>query len=582
MKILLPVILILSFVARVVGQWANVFTPYGILLTDVDAYYHLRLAENMAGNFPHWLVWDNYAVYPSGAHVGYAPGMSWLIAGLSDFIPSANKVVIAAAFVSPLLSVVTIISVYFLGKVLTDSRLVGILSASLVAFMPSEFLHRTLLGFADHHSLEVALTVPTILFIVAGEKYVKWWYGILAGITLGMLHLSWYGSIMLTGVILLWYLLITLWEQWQALPLNENRYAIALLTFLISFLVFIPYWRDSLNPKVYAAVLGIAAIAPLVLTASIRYFLKGKALIITILSLFITGTLTLAILNPVAMNNIVWGIRSIVWGGDNTIQEASPSTLPILVFCYGIAWMLAILGIYLVCIRRLPLLFILWSLLVISIMLGQRRWGYYAAVPIAILAAYTVHYASIYVKENVRSLFGVMASLAIFASFISNSWYVIQLPNSLTLDWYVALKTLQKNTQEPSNGYFSLVSDKPEYGVLSWWDYGHYIITIAHRAPVTSPTYQDEPIGSKFFMAQSEEEAMSLLDGWNIRYVIIDNEMLSNKFFAIVRKATGSFDGTLQLLPNSQAYRMWSGKSNHWSLVFEKGGVKVFQKISAH
>ncbi len=62
------------------------------------------------------------------------------------------------------------------------------------------------------------------------------------------------------------------------------------------------------------------------------------------------------------------------------------------------------------------------------------------------------------------------------------------------------------------------------YGVMSWWDYGHYIETIGHRMPNANPfqagiggrresiNETNQPGATTFLTAQSEEEASSVLE----------------------------------------------------------------------
>jgi len=86
------------------------------------------------------------------------------------------------------------------------------------------------------------------------------------------------------------------------------------------------------------------------------------------------------------------------------------------------------------------------------------------------------------------------------------------------------------------------------YGIMSWWDYGHWIETIGHRIPNANPFQQGigsketgRPGSSPFFLAENEDEAEAVLAGLdenrsaysNTRYVITDVEMAMGKFHAI-------------------------------------------------
>jgi len=146
-------------------------------------------------------------------------------------------------------------------------------------------------------------------------------------------------------------------------------------------------------------------------------------------------------------------------------------------------------------------------------------------------------------------------------------------PNS---DWYEALawmrsvnsSTGQLNTPDPFgedalyiNGsdypnsfYYSLYQkpasgetyDYPDsaYGVMSWWDYGHWITRIGRRLPNANPfqsgiggTAPDGTIvpGASIFMtAQNETEASSIMDALDSRYVAIDYETAWPKYHTMI------------------------------------------------
>ena len=107
------------------------------------------------------------------------------------------------------------------------------------------------------------------------------------------------------------------------------------------------------------------------------------------------------------------------------------------------------------------------------------------------------------------------------------------------------------------------------YGVMSWWDYGHWITVEGERIPTANPFQQGTDTASGFFQAQSETRADLLLEslpaserhdgtiaemadedlreirddrteqeaGEAVRYVTIDDQMAGSKFGAITQWA---------------------------------------------
>lgn len=76
------------------------------------------------------------------------------------------------------------------------------------------------------------------------------------------------------------------------------------------------------------------------------------------------------------------------------------------------------------------------------------------------------------------------------------------------------------------------------YGVLTWWDYGHWIETVAQRPPVANPFQQAAPFAATYFTERDPNVAEKRLDDWvqgkgPIRYVFIDDEIATGKWGAI-------------------------------------------------
>jgi dolichyl-diphosphooligosaccharide--protein glycosyltransferase len=105
--------------------------------------------------------------------------------------------------------------------------------------------------------------------------------------------------------------------------------------------------------------------------------------------------------------------------------------------------------------------------------------------------------------------------------------------------------------EAPQDGELFAYPDS-SYGVMSWWDYGHWIEVFGHRMPNANPFQagiggrrgsideQNQPGASTFFTAQSEEEASSVLEAVDpdpekagARYIMSDTRMAVDIFGAI-------------------------------------------------
>jgi len=114
--------------------------------------------------------------------------------------------------------------------------------------------------------------------------------------------------------------------------------------------------------------------------------------------------------------------------------------------------------------------------------------------------------------------------------------------------WCESLTWLSKDTPEPFDDpdfYYSRYgafdySDYPEaYGVTAWWDYGYWIVRIGHRPPSQNPGGVI-PAVAQFFVAQNETDGEKVLDARGARYVILDYEFITGKFYGAVDATGGS------------------------------------------
>ena len=116
--------------------------------------------------------------------------------------------------------------------------------------------------------------------------------------------------------------------------------------------------------------------------------------------------------------------------------------------------------------------------------------------------------------------------------------------------WHSSLVWMREYTPDPFEDpdfYYELYDkppsgeayDYPEsaYGVMNWWDYGHWITRIAHRIPSANPFQAGASKTAAFFIAQDESSANEVLDELGSKYVIIDYEMATVKFNSMAKWA---------------------------------------------
>jgi asparagine N-glycosylation enzyme membrane subunit Stt3 len=223
----------------------------------------------------------------------------------------------------------------------------------------------------------------------------------------------------------------------------------------------------------------------------------------------------------------------------------------------------------------------------LAAVLGQRRFGYYYAVNAALLTGYfswkmldiaglrkllakskeVVGVVKKFKKREkkdrgkakpktfmqprgawIRVI--VVGIVIFFLVFYPNIGKIKALASSqyiMTRGWYSSCLWLKDNSPEPFGDpefYYELYSpgdefEYPEtaYGVMSWWDYGYFIMQLAHRLPNANPTQARAREAGQFFTAQNETSANMLANEFGSKYVMIDYAMATSKFYAMVEWA---------------------------------------------
>jgi len=147
----LGLILLLALVVRVAG-FEHVFVGDGeVIATIGDPYYHLRLVEYAATHFPGSLHHDTYLNHPHGAFVPWPPVYDLLVAASGLLLGGGRPALeLVAACWPPLLSIVTLLAVYRIGRQ-TAGEATGLGAALLFALLPAGSLVARI-GYADHHA----------------------------------------------------------------------------------------------------------------------------------------------------------------------------------------------------------------------------------------------------------------------------------------------------------------------------------------------------------------------------------------------------------------------------------------------
>jgi oligosaccharyl transferase (archaeosortase A-associated) len=645
---------------RIALPYDQVFVNGQVWFLETDSYFYMRNAQVIVQHFPHFNTFDPYMIFPGGQATLIRPLFAQLIAAVILFVRGATSLYhmeVIAAYIPPIMGALTLIPVYFIGKELFN-RWVGVIAALLVAILPTEFLHRSLLGFLDHHVAEVLFSTTAALFLImairrARERGMSFdhvlkrdWsvirkpliYTLLAGIFLGLYLLTWQGGLYFVFIIFA-YLVIQFLVDHFTHKSADYLCIIATPLFLISLLMLLPALTGDSFDTLYRLAMAIAIIVPIILSVLSR-FMAGRNwrpvyYPLALAALLGIGLGVLRAIDPSLFGYTFKLFFSVVTPSSAmlTVLEVTPVTLQIAWANFNTAFFIAFISLALIIYLAVKergadkILFLVWSIVTLIIILfGQRRFGYYYAINVSMLAGYftwkmldlvglkkilgkpkeaVVAAVKKFKKKkrlvqrprkstfmqprgawvNVIIVGVALFFLVVFPSGGPRPWvataqpakvdpngpawfaigytpYISAMSNQImTADWYSATSWLQQtnnstgqpNTPDPFGDpdfYYQLYPPKSEYqypstayGVMSWWDYGYFIMQIGHRIPNANPGQTGASRAGEYFTATNVSEADQIADKAGTKYVMIDYLMATTaKFYAMATWAGSTSD----------------------------------------
>ena len=545
----LAAILLVAAGLRVWAPWDDVLGSNRVNFLETDAWYHVRLAENQVRNFPHRVTVDPYAS-PGGQYVAVAPLLDTVIA-TAVFVTQGRDASVeyierVAAMVPAVVGVLAVAAVWALATIAFDRR-AGLIAGLLAAILPGHFLDRTLVGFVDHHALEVLLAFATLAALVAGSMT--------AGIFLGLYLLAWASGAYFVAILTLWIVLVALICPAERGTATAKQATIAAAIALLIVVIFQDPGLFRYNTQI-ASLAGLLAISLAVMVFAKRFSIALGALAI-IAVVLAAGAWLLA---PALVQQVAVDLNR--FRPDPTrmaVLEARPLFLYSGNWDWTQPWIFFRSGFYAGAVAVVALAISIWRtrrpdhLLIVCFTIanyaatvGQNRFGYYLVPATAVvcgwLATRILDWGAVPHAGNpnppARSVIPFQRELAVIA--VAG---VIVAPNivpaAITTTrvggmpgyWFEAMQWLRANTAEPfaSAGYYLARYDGGQppatYSILNWWDQGYWIVQTAHRVPVANPTQGGAPVAARFFTETDEAEALTLLTEQRARYVIVDWEL---------------------------------------------------------
>ncbi|WP_456469652.1 oligosaccharyl transferase, archaeosortase A system-associated [Archaeoglobus sp.] len=603
---ILAIAVLISFKLRVLNPWNSVFT-WTVRLGGNDPWYYYRLIENTIHNFPFRIWFDPFTHYPYGSYTHFGPFLVYLgsIAGIITGSTSGENLRAVLAFIPVVGGILAIVPTYILAREVFDKK-VAVVAAFLAAFVPGQFLQRSILGFNDHHVWEVFWMIATLAAFSysfnrwkESEKWLEKRNIILAavsGVIYGLYVDTWAPAFAF-GLIFVVSLYIALIFRGKIF-IPENIIPLTAVLFLFSALTYAPFafsaphFSTARYSPLQLIMLGFYVVVLFVLwQLDLRYskVLKGMREVV-----LIAPAAVLAIIFYIAAPDLFSQMSRILHvvqpkGGALTVAEVHPFfftyngdfTLTNAFLNFGTLFFFGFPGIIYAAYRLiksksfLEFNLLIWAIAMFVALWGQNRFAYYFAIVTAVYSALVLNvlFEKLHLYKAIKSasgfkakyskfrvIFAVLIALAaIYPTYALADWESAS-SGGPPKQWYDALTWMRENTPDGDkyDSFYYQLYQTPEnnrepynypfetYGVISWWDYGHWIETIAHRMPIANPfqhgignKYNNVPGASSFFTALNESYAEWIADQLNVRYAVSDVEMETGKFYAMAVWAEG-------------------------------------------
>jgi dolichyl-diphosphooligosaccharide--protein glycosyltransferase len=568
LKLLLEIVAVtflvaVSFGIRVIPSYDVVFQGDKVNYSSVDDYFYMRIADNLLVNWPNFTNTDLYRNYPGGVVVGNTRLLHPFIIATASKVTGINLDTIAA-WIPPIYGTLAIILLYVALRSVFK-RAIALISLVFLSVMPGEFLSRSSLGSMDSHSLEIVASSFMISFLLLSlsvkHKIFKIILAIIAGIGLSFYVSAWEGApvfvLIIFVAVFIWWILEYFKKTATELPYLQ----------IIIFAV-IPLITLFITGYSLIQVFSLAGLAG---GTCILWALHKKPNIYLIIAAIIATAVAIIgwIVFPTQTNTILqYAINFFRWNATSATAEEAPLLLMNGEFSFSPAWIYfaGVMYLFLVGIGTMAyyvvkknnkidwIIVLVWSIVIFLAMTSMKRWAYYAAIPMSVMAAYIcwVFCKNIAALETTKGKAfspGTILILVVLISMLSIVPFLQMVPTyansvrsgQISPGWREAIEWLKTTPDPIENGYTAMYSEAtyPDtaYGVMTWWDYGYWILREGHRITYSDPGGGNRRFCGWFLSTNNMTEAMEAIESMKIKYIIIDYSMTTGKNYSIVQHA---------------------------------------------
>ena len=629
--------MVLGLLLRLFAGRASL-TENGILLPGYDEYYHMRRILYTALHFPNTLWFDSYLNYPYGLDITWPPFFDQISAALCVAFGQHSKagVEMVACFAPIIFGLIAIAAVYYIVRELFDHK-VALLSAFMAALAPYYLLY-TMFASMDHHCLEVLLSIIALLFMIMAicRKERRTIFTIACGVAMALLAYTWQGADIYLAIFLL-YAAVQITLDLKEGKSSKETAKILLAAYATAFILLLPFgnaaWLSVSFKGIGAMIVALFIMFALAHIMAMRR-ISWKAFPLSILAVSALFVLTSEIAGGFfGVGGLIQFGMKYLWGGEmiGKIGEAEPliydaDTFALVAFSMlGCNLLFSLGGMVasVIFIRRSDgfkrqgqILLLMWMAATLILTLGQSRFLYISSIAMGILVSILFFLLLGVINKryqdseqapsarNLRLLAGILLLLLVLPTAWDAACFTASYPPEAAGDWADSLAWLKENSNTTS--FFESPQEVPEYSVMSWWDYGNWILYMAERPVVANNFQVGVEDAAKFYLSDSEENATAVLDARRSKYVFADNKMIYGKLAAITTWANEDLTTYIKkedygsefiATPTEKLYNTTLGKlylfdgagTGHFRLIYEsktligsnpaKSEVKIFEYV---
>ena len=322
---------------------------------------------------------------------------------------------------------------YYLGKKLFGKN-AAIVAAIVMAFLPGQFLFRSMLGFTDHHVFEVLFTVATVAFLVYALDAAKKMnlsfeqirkrdykslrdpllFSFLAGVAFGCYLLSWPAAPLVGFMIFAYFVIQCVVDHIHGKSL-EYVPIVSTLLFLVPAIMVLPYSLTWLSFQLdYYSLTQPLIMLMAVVGTWLVYWVSSVlrkndvdkwAFPVTLAGIAVIGMMIIYTVLPWLYNLLIYGLTQFtnVGAGGSTIAETMPtyisSTTGQVSFAafwqfYDWTFPIFIIAMFFLAYRvyrnqrPAEIMFLIWNAFMFLATLVEIRFNYYFAINTALLTGY--------------------------------------------------------------------------------------------------------------------------------------------------------------------------------------------------